>query len=206
MNPEIERRNIEVIELRLVDGEDKKPKIRGHAAVFNKLSEPMWGFREKIAPGAFKNSLEKDDVRALFNHDPNYVLGRNKAKTLTLQEDDRGLYIEIDPPDTQWARDLQESIRRGDISQMSFGFITVKDTWQHEKGKESIRTLDEVKLFDVSPVTYPAYPQTSVKVRDLLSAVKEAENKTGDPGPAPQEGAEESWRSYQRKIDLAELI
>lgn len=182
MDHEIERRNIDQIEFRLVQDENKKPKIEGHAALFEKLSEPMFGFREKIASGAFTNSLRKDDIRALFNHDANYVLGRNKAKTLKLREDDLGLYIEIDPPDTQWAKDLQESIRRGDISQMSFGFITLKDEWQHTKGKDSIRTLLEVKLYDVSPVTYPAYPETSVKVRDYINALKEAEGKLDEKG------------------------
>jgi HK97 family phage prohead protease len=178
---EIERRNLE-LELRVVEDESKKPKITGHAAVFDKLSEPMFGFREKIAPGTFTKTIKKDDVRALFNHDANYVLGRNKAKTLRLKEDDEGLYIEIDPPDTQWSRDLQESIRRGDISQMSFGFIVVTDEWEHKPNKDSIRTLTEVKLFDVSPVTYPAYPETTVKVRDYLNALKEQENK-GSPIP-----------------------
>lgn len=177
MNPEIERRNIDLVEFRLVQEENQKPKIAGHAAMFDKLSEPLFGFREKISPGAFAGTIKKDDVRALFNHDPNYVLGRNKAKTLRLKEDDLGLYIEIDPPEASWAKDLIESIRRGDISQMSFGFITMKDEWEHFKNKESIRTLVEVKLFDVSPVTYPAYPETSVKVRDYVNALKELDEK-----------------------------
>jgi HK97 family phage prohead protease len=181
MENEIERRNIDLTELRVINEEGKKLKIEGHAAMFEKLSEDLGGFREKIAPGTFKKSIEKDDIRALFNHDANYILGRNKAKTLKLQEDDLGLHINIDPPDTQWARDLQVSIKRGDITQMSFGFVTIRDSWEHKKN-ESIRTLEEVKLFDVSPVTYPAYPQTSVKVRDYLSALKESEDK---PIPPP---------------------
>jgi hypothetical protein len=180
-----------MIELRIDQDEGNKPKIRGHAAVFNKLSEPMFGFREQIAPGTFAKTIKKDDIRALFNHDPNYVLGRNKAKTLTLTEDDKGLYIEIDPPDTSWARDLQESIKRNDINQMSFGFIVEKDEWLQEKGKESIRTLQEVKLFDVSPVTFPAYPQTSVKVRDYIQAV-EAENNNLDEQGSRREGTDGS--------------
>jgi uncharacterized protein len=179
MDYEIERRNIDIIELRVADGDDKKSHITGHAAMFEKLSEPMFGFREKIAAGAFASSIKKDDVRALFNHDANYVLGRNKAKTLRLKEDEEGLYIEIDPPDTTWARDLQESIKRGDISQMSFGFQVVADEWEYNKGKDSIRTLKEVRLFDVSPVTFPAYPQTTVKVRDYIKAL----NETVESGP-----------------------
>jgi len=140
-------------------------KIRGHAAVFNKLSEDLGGFREKIDPGAFAKTIKSADVRALFNHESNYVLGRTKAGTLALEEDERGLYIEIDPPDTQWARDLQVSIRRKDIDQMSFGFLVRKEAWDKEN---SVRTLIEVDLIDVSPVTFPAYPQTDVKVRSAL--------------------------------------
>jgi uncharacterized protein len=202
MNPEIERRNIEMTELRVINETDKKPKIRGYAAVFNKLSEDLGGFREKIDPGTFKDSIGRDDVRALFNHDVNYVLGRNKAGTLTLAEDDKGLSIEIDPPDTSYARDLQESIKRGDISQMSFGFVVLKDTWEYDKKKperDVIRTLQEVRLFDVSPVTYPAYPQTSVKVRDYLTSIKDSETK-GLAQPA-----ESNLDLYKRKIELAKF-
>lgn len=166
-------------------GDEKQPKITGHAALFNKLSEPLPGFREKIAPGAFADSIKTDDIRALFNHDANYVLGRNKAGTLKLVEDEQGLAIEIDPPNTQWAKDLQESIRRGDISQMSFGFVVQDDDWQQSKGKDAVRTLKTVKLFDVSPVTYPAYPQTSVKVRDYLKSMEATDETQAVKQPAP---------------------
>jgi len=154
------------IELRVEGGDS--PKIVGHAAVFNKWSEDLGGFREKIAPGAFTKTISEGDVRALFNHDPNFVLGRNKAGTLSLEEDKKGLKVSIDPPDTQWARDLTTSIERGDINQMSFGFRTVKDQWTTPKtGNENKRELLEVELFDVSPVTFPAYPQTDVGVRSI---------------------------------------
>jgi len=154
------------VEMRVEDGDE--PKITGHAAVFNKLSVDLMGFREKVAPGAFAESIEKSDIRALWNHNPDYVLGRNKSGTLKLEEDKKGLAIEILPPDTQWARDLMETIKRGDVDQMSFAFKTIKDSWENQDKKESIRTLEEVELFDVSPVTYPAYPQTDVKVRSIL--------------------------------------
>ncbi|SDX45265.1 phage prohead protease, HK97 family [Marininema mesophilum] len=161
----IERRAFPLLEFR-TEG-DESPKIRGYAAVFGKLSENLGGFREKIAPGAFDKTLKSADVRALWNHNPDYVLGRNKSGTLTMQEDERGLAIEIDPPDTSWARDLITSMKRGDINQMSFGFRTVSDNWE-VRGKENVRTLEEVDLFDVSPVTYPAYPQTTIKARSLI--------------------------------------
>lgn len=160
---EIREERVFPLELRLSD--DKK-KIRGYAAVFNQWSEDLGGFREKIRQGAFAKTIKEADVRALFNHDPNYVLGRNKAGTLSLSEDDKGLAIEVDPPDTQWARDLLVSIDRGDINQMSFGFSTIKDEWAGKDG-DTTRELVEVKLYDVSPVTYPAYPQTSVGVRSV---------------------------------------
>jgi HK97 family phage prohead protease len=140
-------------------------KIRGYAAVFNELSEPLFGFRELILPGAFKKSL-KADVRALLGHDPSQILGRTKSGTLRLREDDHGLYTEIDPPNTQLGRDTIESIKRGDLDQMSFGFQVVKDEWKHED-RELIRELVEVDLFDVSVVAFPAYTQTEVSVRSL---------------------------------------
>lgn len=145
-------------------------KISGHAAIFNSIADGGW-FREKVAPGAFSDSIQADDIRALFNHDSNLILGRNKAGTLRLSEDSRGLLIEIDPPDTQFARDLLISIERGDISQMSFGFETKKDSWERspkdESGKKGadLRTLERVKLWDVSPVTFPFYKDTDVAVR-----------------------------------------
>lgn len=150
-------------------GEGTAPKIAGHAAVFGKLSEDLGGWREKIEPGAFKRTLKSADVRALWNHDPNWVLGRNKAGTLSLAEDLTGLAIEIDPPMTGWASDLMVTMGRGDVDQMSFGFRTVRDRW--EQGQEGVvRTVLEAELFDVSVVTYPAYPQTDASVRDMLQA------------------------------------
>lgn len=148
--------------------EGDKPQIVGHAAVFNRDSDPIGGFFiERIAPGAFAESLSKpDDVRALINHDPNLILGRNISKTLSLREDEIGLHVMIDPPNTTYANDLLESTKRGDISQMSFGFQTLVDQWERGKdGAPDIRTLIKVRLFDVSPVTFPAYPDTDVAVR-----------------------------------------
>ena len=162
-----EIRSFEIAELR-VDQEDGKPRIRGYAAVFDKWSEPIMGlFKEKISADAFSKAIAKDDVRALFNHDPNYVLWRTKNGTLTLQEDKKGLYMEADPPDTQWARDLQISIGRGDITQMSFAFEVDEDEWNTDYTERNIKSFK--RLYDVSPVTFPAYPQTSVKVRCAMT-------------------------------------
>jgi HK97 family phage prohead protease len=171
---EIERRNFFDAELRVLREKDKPAKIVGYAAVFNSMSEDLWGFREKIAPGAFKNALKGSDVRMLWNHDPNIVLGRTTSGTLTLKEDKNGLYIENTPPDTQLVRDMVLSpIERGDVTQQSFGFTIKKDSWEEpdENSNElPTRTIEEVReLFDVSPVTYPAYPDTTVALRSKQS-------------------------------------
>ena len=164
---DLERRTFGIVELRVEDVADASvPSISGHAAVFDSLSEDLGGFRERVAPGAFAASLAEDDIRALFNHDPNLVLGRNRAGTLRLAEDDTGLAIGIDPPNTAAARDIVTMIKRGDITQMSFAFRTISDEFQMVDG-EVVRTLKAVRLFDVSPVTFPAYPQTDVAARSL---------------------------------------
>jgi len=176
MSKLLDRRVTEAAEMRVDGGTDgAPPSIKGYAAVFNSLSLPMMGFRETIMPGAFKKTLREADVRALMNHDPNYVLGRSSAGTLTLAEDQKGLRYSIDPPDTNFARDLMTSIKRGDVTQSSFGFNVVRDRFTQENDVIT-RTLLEVRLFDVSPVTFPAYPQTEVSVRSLMEylAIKTA--------------------------------
>lgn len=169
---EIERRAFRMIEVRAGDGES--PKIEGVAAVYNQptVIETFGGaFVEVIEPGFFENCLQ-DDVRALWNHNTDLVLGRTKSGTLALNDSDAGLAVHIDPPETQWGRDAVTSIRRGDVDQMSFAF-SVKhgaDEWKESEGRV-IRTLKRgacEQLYDVSPVSFPAYPQTSVGVRSKL--------------------------------------
>ena len=168
-----ELRNLTVAELR-ADDVGGKPKLRGYAAVFNRWSEDLGWFRERIAPGAFANVLG-DDVRALFNHDSNYVLGRTKAGTLRLSEDERGLLVEIDAPtDGPLVGLVVNPIRRGDINQMSFAFSMDggAEEWDYSKDVPE-RTLKRVgRLYDVSPVTYPAYADTSIAARSLDAARK----------------------------------
>lgn len=163
MNRQCETR-FGTITVRSDDGENR---ITGYAAVFNSLSDNLGGFREKIAPGAFDDVLN-DDVRALINHEPGLILGRTLSDTLQITVDDRGLHYRIDPPDTQYARDLIASIERGDITQSSFAFNVDDDFWEEDDDGRLIRTIQRVKrLFDISPVTYPAYPDTMVAVRSL---------------------------------------
>ncbi len=151
--------------------------IEGHGAVFNQLSQDLGGWRERIMPGAFtRNLATQPDVRALFNHDPNQVLGRTKAKTLRLKEDDIGLHYDVDLPDTQIARDVHTSIDRGDVDQSSFGFFVREQKWSEEpdpadatgKATMIVREVHDADLSDVSPVTYPAYLGADVDTRSLF--------------------------------------
>lgn len=164
------------------DGDEYMPMIRGYAAVFDSetvIGGRDWGFREKIARGAFAEAIKTSDVRALFNHDEEYVLGRVKSGTLRLAEDDRGLKVEIDPPDTQDARDLIKRMQRGDIDQMSFAFTMEGgvQTWD-ESGDMPLRIIERVgDLLDVSVVTYPAYPETEAAARSYAAAKKQRQRQ-----------------------------
>lgn len=166
------------VEKRAEDDDGKMPMITGYAAVFDSettIGGRDWGFREKIAKGAFAEAIKTSDVRALFNHDEDMVLGRLKAGTLRLKEDERGLRVEIDPPDTQDARDLITKMQRGDIDQMSFAFTMEggAQSWD-ESGDMPLRTIQRVgDLLDVSVVTYPAYVDTEAAARSLAAVRKE---------------------------------
>ena len=133
----------------------KRNVIEGHAAVYGELSEDLGGFREMIKPGAFDDVLG-NDVRAFFNHDPNFLLARTSSGTLKLSTDKKGLKYSFDVPDTTAGRDLLVSMKRGDITQSSFAFRVEKDSWDEKDGTD-IRTIEKVaRLFDVSPVSIPA--------------------------------------------------
>lgn len=166
----IERRAYSLTDITTESG-DAVPQIRGHAAVFGQLSDDLGGFREQVAAGAFHKTIAEADIRALFNHNPDYVLGRTRSGTLSLVEDTAGLAVSITPPDTTYARDLLTSMQRGDVDQMSFGFRTVRDNWAQDTSGQTIRTLLEVRLYDVSLVTFPAYPQTDAAVRSALCRI-----------------------------------
>ena len=159
----LEMRAFTIEDLRMEDGE--QPTISGYAAVFNQRSLDLGGFVEEIAPGAFAN-LE-DDIRSLWNHNADFPLGRTTAGTLALRVDEVGLRFTLTPPNTQYARDLLVSMRRGDVNQMSFGFRTVRDSWETLDERTELRRLLQLRLREVSPVTFPAYPQTSAMVRSM---------------------------------------
>lgn len=162
-----EHRYIPARELRVNRGEHGN-RVTGYAAVFNSPSEDLGGFREIIAPGAFTGSLVgQPDVRALINHDPNLVLGRTKAGTLDVSEDNIGLGFNVLLPATSYASDLAVSMERGDVDQCSFGFFCLDDVWQMDNSGNILRTVKAAEVFDVSVVTYPAYTATSASLRSL---------------------------------------
>jgi HK97 family phage prohead protease len=144
---------------------------RGYAALFNSRTDIGGYFFETIAPGAFAETLKTSDVRALIDHDSGRVIGRSTAGTLRLKEDEKGLLVEIDLPDTTDGRDLAVQLERGDISGMSFGFRVTHDEWD-ESGDVPSRTIHKVDLFEVSAVAFPAYDDTTLALRSLDEARK----------------------------------
>lgn len=171
---DIRRLPVEAVEIREAD--DGTVTIRGYAAVFESLSEPIAGmFRERIMPGAFKRTLKDDgDVYALWQHDSSMPLARQSKGTLRLSEDDRGLSVEIDLPDTTYGRDAAEAVRSGLVDKMSFGFSVPAggDRMSDERSDDGypIRELLDIDLYEVSPVTFPAYPDTSLSARSIEAA------------------------------------
>jgi HK97 family phage prohead protease len=161
--------------------EDGTMRLAGYAAVFNESSVPL-PFKESIAPGAFRKTLtETPDVRLLINHE-GLPLARSKNGTLKLNEDDRGLYFEAELADTTEARDIYKLVERGDVDQMSFGFRVIRQKWSDDRSR---RVLTEVSLADgdVSVVTYPAYPTTTVEAREKIAKALEAAKSGRDVSP-----------------------
>lgn len=180
--PSEERRNLALADAGLqvrAAGEDEPPRFTGHAAVFNSRTAigpvPGWGFLEEIAPGAFTKTLQEGDARMLVDHDSAKVVSRVSADTLTLAEDKAGLAVDsaLDP-ELSYVRDLTANLRNGNITGMSFGFRVVKDDWTTEEmdvdgldepAEVEVRTIREVKLIEVSAVTFPAYTATDAGLR-----------------------------------------
>lgn len=155
---------------------------------FNSLSADLGGFRERLAPGVFTRSLTSNaDVRALVNHDPALLLGRTASGTLRLAEEQRGLRVVLDLPNTSYAADLRELVRRRDISGLSFGFKVGENGQRFiQHGGATVRELTNVDLREVSIVAQPAYPDTSLAIRSAAidPAVRAILEKSSDPSMA----------------------
>lgn len=226
LKEETERRILPVdgMEIRVDDGE--KPKLVGYAAKTGVWADLHW-FKEKIKKGAFSDVLE-DDVRCLKNHDPNLILGRTTNETLRMEENTVGLHYEDDLPDTNVGRDIREEVKRKDITGCSFAFRVAEDEWKYfEDERVPERTIIKLKrLFDVGPVTYPAYSDTTVAARSFdkfkaehevqeeeeekdnkntpehSSENEEPENKNNDEiSPERQRGIDKRLRKAERIIN-----
>lgn len=166
------------------DGDNGGDRFAGYAAVFNSrtsIGNPLrWGFYEEVAEGAFTKTLDEGDARMLIDHDTYYVVSRVSAGTLDLAQDTRGLAVDsaLDPA-LSYVGDLKANVRNGNVTGMSFGFQVVKDDWQlidvetkdGDAVQAELRTLREVKLFEVSAVTFPAYEETEAGLRAVAAAL-----------------------------------
>ncbi|MFF2773355.1 HK97 family phage prohead protease [Streptomyces sp. NPDC058052] len=188
-----ERRRLSLTDAGLTvraDDDGGGARFAGYASVFNSrtaIGNPLrWGFYEEIAPGAFSKTLSEGDARMLIDHDSYYVVSRSSAGTLSLSEDERGLAVDS-ALDTElsYVRDLKANLRNGNVTGMSFGFYVIKDEWNSEtievEGADpvdvDVRVIREVRLIEVSAVTFPAYPETEAE----LKAVARALDHRGDP-------------------------
>lgn len=179
----LEIRFVEVKDIQVEERDDKPPKLVGYAARYNTLSQDLGGFKERFLPHAFARTLENGpDVLALAQHDETKVLGRRSAGTLKVEDDPWGLKVEITPPNTSYGNDIIESVRRKDISGMSFGFIA-QDEELIKEGDGWIREVRDADLYEISIVTSPAYLQSKIKVRSEVIEQLEALNQ---PEPEPE--------------------
>ena len=167
--------------------DDNGKAIEGYAAVFNSATDIAGQFTESIKRGAFKKSLEENDAVALWQHNSEMPLGRVSAGNLEIEEDKKGLKFRLKMPDTTWAKDAYESIRSGIVRGMSFGFSVIKETWDEPA---RVRELLEVKLYEISPVTFPAYEATEVEARAIIDASGvNLDATTEEPVPAGHSSA-----------------
>lgn len=175
-------------------------KLIGYAAVFNQTTD-LGAFREKIAPGAFTRAInERQDCRCLFNHSADCVLGRTKNGTLRLSQDSTGLKIDCDLPETQTARDLHALIARGDIDQMSFGFIVRDEDVVYGNDGDMLRTIKDLDLLDVSPCTFAAYQTTSVEARSVDAAYQIYRREAIARTAGPPDSELQRMRRYVREL------
>lgn len=191
-------------ELRLISGpvevrdatEEAPVTISGYAIRFNSETTIGGCFREVVRPSAIPDDIQTHDVRALWNHNSDFPIGRTTNGSLTFEKDVNGLRFDLVPSNTSWGKDAVEAIRRGDVSGMSFGFFTDDDRWSDQGKPLPLRELLGVDLLEVSPVTFPAYPSTSVGARSAEEILAEM--------PLPPDGVNIDAEARQREIEIYE--
>ncbi|MBS1798938.1 MAG: HK97 family phage prohead protease [Acidobacteria bacterium] len=186
-------------ELRVQPNADGSKTISGYCIVYNSPSTDLGGFTEIVAPGAVTASLANNpDVLCLRDHTLTILLGRTTSGTLTLVEDSIGVRFSCKLPNTTQAADVAELIRRGDISGMSFGFVTLEDSWANA-GDKLVRSLLKVNLYEISVVSLPAYDATSVSMRSVPDSVRQ---KLANTKNADATADAERYRRYMKlKLD-----
>lgn len=202
-NESIERRTF-ATDVELREGETGKRGF-GHFAVFNQRAEILPGIFEEILPGAFDDVLSQD-IRVLFNHNPDKIIARTSNKTASLGVDEKGGTVDWSFPNNTTGNDLRESMERGDIREMSFGFVVGKgnDKWSSLGNGQELRTISRFKkIMDTSPVTFAAYPTTDVALRSLEEWRKEHETKPEDS--AHDDLADVTRKNNERKRKLSLL-
>lgn len=165
------------------ESEQESRTIEGYAVKWEKLSETLGyyrRFKEKIAKNAFDETLKNDSQRALWNHDTNYLLGNTTSNTLRLSTDEIGLRFEMDLPNNTWGSDVLESVKRKDVTGVSFGFAVKGEEWDESDEDQIIRTITKAKLYEISPTPFPAYPDSEVSSRSIDEAYKSFENAKKD--------------------------
>ena len=204
------RNGVDLLERRNADMrvESTGSSVRGYAAVFNSVSEDLGGFVEYIEPRAFDNVMD-NDVRALFNHDFNYLLGRTSAGTLKIWTDERGLGYEAQLPDTSYAKDLAVLMERGDVTQSSFAFMVDQDRWEVDDEGNYTRYIESVsRLIDVSPVVLPAYQAATSELteREHLIVDEATEVRSEPIVEAEVEAEVEVVEEVAEEVNLRPLI
>lgn len=176
-----------IAEVRVATADDGSKTVSGYAILFNSASVDLGGFIEIVAPGALSRTLaENPDVLCLRDHKQELLLGRTLPGTLVLTEDTVGLRFECKLPKTTTASDLAESLDRGDIDACSFGFYTVNAVWTMDAQGNDIRNLLDIDLFEISIVSFPAYPDTSAALRSApVETRSRVESRTHPSPPAP---------------------
>lgn len=177
-------------------GEDdnKTRHIQGYAAVFNTRTSIGGYWEEEIMPGAF-DDIDNDDVRALFNHNPNYILARSGSGTLTLRVDEKGLFYSFPVSGRSFSQDLADAVASGDVAESSFAFTVREEKWIERDGDIPLRQIFKMKrTYDVSPVTFPAYQDTTVGMRSMTAAI-------GEPGQPDKNNERKSFRDAQLIIN-----
>ena len=190
-------------EMRMETAEDVT-RVIGAGAVYNKRSQDLGGFFEIIREGAFKRSLESGrEVKSFFNHDPNQVLGTTESEPpLTITDDKRGLMYDVEIPDTSYGRDLRENLKRKNVKGSSFQFRTIEDNWYKDDAGVTVREIISAELFEVGPVTEPAYLPSSSELRTLKDGKDEFEAREAEV----KQKEEERQKAKRRRMKEVEIL